>query len=73
MTSPGPWRVLGHEILAANNGIVALVNPRPEKSADRRLIAAAPELLAALKLWLSSGLGTNPEHLALIARVEGEP
>jgi hypothetical protein len=41
--TPGPWRVIGANVYG--NNLRALV---PMNSADARLIAAAPDLLAAL-------------------------
>lgn len=54
--TPGPWRLLDNAILSdhinyAGNFIVTELSHRAdaEHSANARLIAAAPELLAALK------------------------
>ena len=80
--TPGPWRISsGFEIVAADNRLVAAVHTNSrmdsrEESANRRLIAAAPELLAMLKefapktsLVLSDSKGQRV--LDLIAKVEG--
>lgn len=59
--TPGPWHITSesvqyHYIHAPNNGIVAEVGKRSnvngEGKANARLIAAAPELLSALKAAL---------------------
>ncbi len=62
---------------------VALVRARAESDANARLIAAAPELLAALKtvkpwfeLWLPDAIGPAEQNLlrlvdAAIAKAEG--
>jgi hypothetical protein len=49
--TPGPWRTGGSEIFADNNLRVASVwsYPGADTEADAHLIAAAPELLAALE------------------------
>jgi hypothetical protein len=57
--TPGPWnvrktattiRIVGPNIRAVNNKTVANVRLRDGSYHDARLIAAAPELLEALKL-----------------------
>ena len=58
--SPTPWRKGGRMVIDARGDAVAAVNfARPENAAhdDARLIAAAPDLYAALQLaeqWLGS-------------------
>jgi len=63
--TPGPWNVTGLYVREQDGGLVASINdlwhdqktPKAEMAANARLIAAAPELLAALedtKLWLES-------------------
>jgi hypothetical protein len=57
--TPGPWRVTGPNI-RAGDALLAMVTdhwanettPDAEKMANARLIAAAPELLAALQAIL---------------------
>lgn len=91
--SPGPWRweaagegpdhwlmkncwiggdMLDQCVLVAEGG------KWPPSDADARLIAAAPELLAALKRYLESPYYQGDQGLdrgarALIARIEGTP
>ena len=50
--TPGPWRVSGKSTINGPRGWVASVS-MADRAANARLIAAAPELLEALKLWLS--------------------
>lgn len=53
----GPWNVTGLYVREQDGGLVASINdlwhdqktPKAEKNANARLIAAAPELLAALQ------------------------
>jgi len=57
--TPGPWRQQGapnsHRVNAVSSGPVAVASERfmsrEERIANARLIAAAPDLLAALKDW----------------------
>jgi hypothetical protein len=89
--SPGPWRweaagegpdhwlmkncwvggdALDQCVLVAEGG------KWPPNDADARLIAAAPELLAALRQWVerAEALGGPfyEDHRALIRRIEGD-
>lgn len=65
--TPGPWTARKHTdtkgwTVSAGNSI-ASVKPRPEAEANARLIAAAPELLEALKEIREaccSGMGSLP-------------
>ena len=58
--TPGPWRVSGHRLAVFTklNGINVVVADcdrtlgYSESEANARLIASAPDLLEALKLWL---------------------
>jgi len=62
--TPGPWNVTGLYVREQDGGLVASINdlwhgqktPKAEKNANARLIAAAPDLLAALEelLWSAS-------------------
>lgn len=89
--TPGPWHAAGARYVYADakspvHAPIAEVLPRPsrsqdatdERSANARLIAAAPDLLAALRLAfdiMSEEYGALPsaarEWAALIARIEG--
>jgi hypothetical protein len=52
--TPGPWRVTAAKVMAENGRAICLIENRKlhegfqESSANARLIAAAPDLLAAL-------------------------
>lgn len=65
--TPGPWTVHGLEIRQQPYGLIARVskgpvgNHRCNTTADARLIAAAPDLLAALELCY---LGMNAVQLS---------
>ncbi len=50
--TPGPWNfdAYGEVFHISNNGFVASVYGKTENEANARLIAAAPELLEALRL-----------------------
>jgi hypothetical protein len=54
--TPGPWTIhtdgLGITFIAAPEGSVAELHGAPEKVANARLIAAAPELLSVAKTLL---------------------
>ena len=84
--TPGPWKTApcsggGLILVRPNSGQISLqIFP----AADARLIAAAPDLLAALKDWLeghedacrraigdTGGCPTCPDIRAAIARAEG--
>ena len=62
--TPGPWNVTKLYVRKQDGGLVASINdlwqkqktPKAEMDANARLIAAAPELLAALEelLWAAS-------------------
>lgn len=81
MTSPGPWRVgrkVGRTIYDATDRLIGVM----DSVEDARLIAAAPELLAALKGIVDQppiyGMGSleardirRESARALIARIEG--
>ena len=66
--TPGPWRVLPTNdcvIESEKHGNIALVNLARMSSADARLIAAAPDLLALAKRYASecahcNGTGREP-------------
>lgn len=69
--TPGPWRFIetriGISVLAERSGQIIAKSPfRDEQGrADALLIAAAPELLAALKevIELADTLGNEPDWL----------
>jgi len=54
--TPGPWRVNAHDICAGSDavaGVYGTTGYAPEEAqANARLIAAAPDLLAALRLYV---------------------
>lgn len=75
--TPGPWiisRGMGVQI-ALDTGtpnepsarFVAAVHDIPEREANARLIAAAPELLAALKHLLNASVGMHGSEAELRA------
>lgn len=81
--TPGPWEVQNMTVF--NSGCMFVANcdglgdvDRMEISrANARLIAAAPDLLAALKVLVDNG-GIGPEQMfrdarAAIAKAEGVP
>jgi len=54
--TPGPWRTTGLNVRSGDALVAVVVDqwayektPEPEKNANARLIAAAPDLLEALK------------------------
>ena len=69
--TPGPWTFKPHEMgtfVRCEKGYIISgpVNERPGHEANARLIAAAPDLLEALKnvctQLLGWGVSTDPEH-----------
>ncbi len=61
--TPGPWRHIGCDVFDGDDSPIAHIDPQEEQpsqtvEANARLIAAAPELLAALKALLAPGIGT---------------
>ena len=54
--TPGPWRVTTAKVMAGNGRAICLIENRKlhegfqESSANARIIAAAPDLLAALEV-----------------------
>lgn len=90
--SPGPWREDGHHVRDANGELVVADGGEGgfaaygREAADRRLIAAAPELLKLVRRLAEAptycGEVINPdvvgmseedqkEALALVARIDG--
>ena len=77
--TPGPWASVGERncfIRDKYNGPVATIQPRAETEANAHLIAAAPELLAALQLVLKhyqevDGDVIAPQVRAAIAKAKG--
>lgn len=64
--TPGPWSVYERNPLCIESphGNIGLVNLARASEADARLIAAAPDLLAALKEmgdWIAAGLQASDE------------
>lgn len=77
--TPGPWKITAASftIKAAAVGTVVYGNPdNPNRLADARLIAAAPDLLEALKGVLRVADRATTEFdaaRAAIAKAEGKP
>lgn len=78
--TPGPWRVDGRKITSDKHGLIATVDEwSPEvDAADSALIAAAPDLLEALKeIEALSGPTTAGRARkiarAAIAKAESQP
>lgn len=68
--TPGPWRAEGCMVYAGENRVARTWSgtqdgiPTPTMFADARLIAAAPDLLAALKAaleWLRAARADEPD------------
>jgi hypothetical protein len=84
--TPGPWTIhtdgLGITFIAAPEGSVAELHGAPEKVANARLIAAAPELLSALGNALAvlssldglniGAIGVLEDARAAIAKATGQ-
>lgn len=86
--TPAPWHVYGYEIGTAPDETIAVVcalsgnDGDSEEDANARLIAAAPELLAALEtlLWQVERTDDLPEEVeemlsdarAAIAKAKGQ-
>ena len=76
--TPGPWRVLPTNdcvIESEKHGNIALVNLARMSSADARLIAAAPDLLALAKRYASecADAGLDNNHiLEVIRKAQGK-
>ena len=65
--TPGPWHTQGCTIYAGKNRVAQTWDtcddlPTPTMEADARLIASAPDLLAALEL-IYSNAGESPEWI----------
>lgn len=81
MNSPGPWKWTTRDCLEAADGTDVLVADMHATEADRPLIAAAPELLGAVKALLAmvdthDNGPAEPVVLlsrALVHRIEGTP
>jgi hypothetical protein len=77
--TPGPWHVAnGVQIRGQRDQIARVWMMRNgEGSANARLIAAAPEMLAALRLaqeWLQGSEPGRAQYLGeVIAKAEGKP
>lgn len=81
--TPGPWEHFSACEVTANDPagesshvLIAYTYESPNPQADALLIAAAPELLAALKEQVAECFDDDPcdmcaRHMALIARSEG--
>lgn len=77
--TPGPWKVwdrgIGWEVHAPNGWAVNSGHRETFSEADARLIAAAPDLLAVLKLINIHGYRNISYHdmvLEAIAKAEGK-
>lgn len=77
--TPGPWGISGNRIYAANKPICSIPTrfndenneweySSPENEANAKLIAAAPELLEALQLFVNSGLVTEESDAMKLGR-----
>jgi hypothetical protein len=85
--TPGPWYALAEGITGAEIGYRAIIdddgvtvcNPSPMGAANARLIAAAPDLLAALQAIVTGNVYGNPTQwnlcidrgIAAIAKATG--
>ena len=79
MHTPGPWfteplSTIGHCAIVDAEGFT-IANPSPMGQDNARLIAAAPDMLAALQL-IHANAGESPEWIrsridAVIARATG--
>lgn len=72
--TPGPWKASGNGVHAGSRCVaITHMEPREQRIDDALLIAAAPEMLAALKII--SGLDIHHEALrivdAAIVKAEG--
>ena len=69
--TPGPWEIrnleggAGRTILNDHNDLIATISWKGIRDADARLIASAPDLLAALKRAFYSWYD-NPRHLEVL-------
>ncbi len=78
MHTPGPWHyqenldAYTHIVRDSNNGYVCKCSQDSSRNTEdnARLIAAAPELLAALKIYVEKFGDTGIAHAA-IAKAEG--
>lgn len=69
--TPGPWAVAGRLIVSAKHGSIGAVDDgQPNVEANARLIAAAPDLLAALKALYGTEPGNSIERGQAIAMAE---
>lgn len=64
--TPGPWELDDEFVVYGSNRAIAWVYPTQFQSGDAALIAAAPDLLAALKVARTDllELAENDQHLA---------
>jgi hypothetical protein len=72
MHTPGPWNISGTDTRTGAPAMVSgkgdaaicdLYRRNPDNEANARLIAAAPELLAALERLMASQLGAIPPNV----------
>lgn len=74
--TPGPWYILGTFVAGAPDGPIAQLLPSG-RPADLRLIAAAPELLAALEDVRDNAKADSLDMWgrveAALAKARGEP
>ena len=79
--TPGPWRLAWGKIVDQNEKAVCLLTPRKD-AVNSRVIAAAPDLLSALRFLLADYIAIEGEKLtgssvpadmarAAIAKAEG--
>jgi type VI protein secretion system component VasF len=78
--TPGPWTLIDDygrfDVDSARHNVCSVSNHDPRHEANARLIAAAPELLAALKELCSAPNKKRPERVweearAAIVKAEG--
>lgn len=76
--TPGPWAVYqlnGNRWVQSDQG-TAVARVITDSKADAHLIAAAPEMLSALKIWIRERPSTAGKTLEMIdqaiARAEGK-
>lgn len=71
--TPGPWKATGNGIHHGTACVaITHMEPREQRQADARLIAAAPEMLAALKMLQDGGLFQTLLDLERSAIEDGE-
>lgn len=71
--TPGPWRVAGKKTIRSDNGWIATMHWQ-NSAANAALVAAAPDMLAALKnvrsLYRSLTSDTDAIAVAMLAEID---